>query len=120
MPDVTIIEIMITGVTVMRPQMEMGIIVRVPIAMVSPIVVPVPGTPRVPVNRVIIPIPGGVPCDISWKKNKAAYRPESHLHRCGPDDRHLLRAPVVTSISGIGSFSFIVCINGFNDVAFTI
>jgi len=118
MPDITVIKIMVAVVTVMVPNPEMGIIMIV--AVVAGIIMPVPGTPRIPVNRIITPVPSRTPGDISGIENKPDQRPGCNLIRGGPYNRNRGGTSVPARIAGIRGLPFLIGINRLDNIIFTV
>lgn len=54
---------------------EMSVVIRKPVVMITVVVVPVVGTPGVPVAGIITPVPGGTPDYVVGHVNEPYYRP---------------------------------------------
>jgi hypothetical protein len=68
----------------MVPSVVIPVIIAVIVIMISVVVMPVVRAPRVPVRRVIAPIPRGVPGDITRVINISYKRPVCHHVDCDP------------------------------------
>jgi hypothetical protein len=117
-PYVVTVEIIVSAITVFIPVAVMTEIVWVPVTVISAIVIRVPGTPRTPVARIIVPAENRVPDYISGEKEKPDQRPCGNLQPRGSDH-------CFSSVSGIGCHYVIVgiviiSIDGFNDIVFAV
>lgn len=79
-PLIAVVEIIPVRITGMVVAMEVTVVFREPVVMVTVIVVPVVWTPGMPVLRIITPVPRRVPYRIVWKINKSYKRPGIYLN----------------------------------------
>ena len=93
----------------------MTVIMVIPVVMVSVVEMPVIWPPRMPVGRVIAPVPGGVPCHIGGQVNKPYYRPCCNLIIGGSDNCNI--TGITPGISGIGCLiGILLIINWLNNI----
>lgn len=85
---------------------EMTVVFREPVVVISVVVMPVVGTPGVPVYRVVSPVPGGAPYYIVGHVYEPYYRPCGNFNVSGPYNCRIV--PVCPSgITGIGCLGII-------------
>jgi hypothetical protein len=91
----------------MVPATEMPVIIAVTVIMKSVVEMPVVRAPRVPVRRVITPVPRGVPTDITRVINISYKRPVCH---------HIDCYPCSSGVTRIRSPGVIVIVYWFNNI----
>jgi hypothetical protein len=100
----------------MVPVAVVGIIVRVPVIMVAVVVVPVPGPPGMPVDRVVSPVPRRVPGNVEGIEDEPDHRPGSDFIICGSYHGNIVSVDCPAPVAGIRRFS----IYGFNDIVLSV
>jgi hypothetical protein len=83
-PYAAVVKVVVTFVTDMVPAVVIPVIIVVIVIMISVVVMPVVRAPRVPVRRVITPVPRRVPADIIRVIDISYKRPVSHHVDCDP------------------------------------
>jgi len=97
-----------------------GVVVRVPMRVVSVVVMPVVRVPRVPVGGVVSPAPSRMPRAIVWTVNVNYNRPLRYLvESCGYSRTIIVRFGYVHAIPTVARIGGL-CINWLNNVAGTI
>lgn len=123
MHPVTIVMIMIVMVLIVMVRVAViAVIVWIPIVMVAIIIVPVIRMPGMPPGRVVIPVPGRVPCHIGRQIKKTDQGPGSYFIGCNTvhNNRLPFHHRCCAHITRIGRFTRIITVIGFDDIIFTI
>jgi len=106
-------------VPVMIPMAIMRVIIVVKVPVIAPVRVPVIRAPWIPIGRIISPVPGGMPANITGTIDKPDDWPGSNLVSGNCHWRWSCYYYGTSHVTGIGSF-LTVGINGFNNVIFAV
>src|SRR5690554_2983344 len=116
----TIIVVSIPRRAVAIPRAIIGIVVWVPVVLISVVIMPVMGCPRIPVAGIVTPIPRGEPRTIAWRVYVHNRRPLSNLVvGCANGIIVVIGRGVVIGISRVcrvGRFGIV----GLNNVVLTV
>jgi hypothetical protein len=102
------------------PETIVSVIVRVPVIMISVVVVPEERAPWMPVCRIIAPVPRRVPYRIAGKVYESHKRPGGYFERGGPDYSYINPASGSSKITRIRCFGVIIIIDRFDDIILSI
>jgi len=89
------------------PVTVVSIVVRIPVVVVTVVVVPEERLPGTPVDRVVTPVPTGAPYDVAWTVDKPDDRPGCYLIVGGGDNGHILPLDGPSFVTGIRRLSIV-------------
>jgi hypothetical protein len=109
--SVAVIKVVPVVIAIIVTMMKMGVIIVIPVVMITVVEIPVIWSPRMPVFGVIAPVPCRMPYHIVGHVNKPYYRPVTNLIISCPDNGD------IPGISGVGCFiGKLLSVDRFNNI----